>query len=68
MCCLHHRLLPHLLPETIDFGFSHLVHLSIFLPLPPQGTHTVTISLFSQARPYWIEGSGVQMLEWTCYT
>ena len=23
---------------------------------------------YSQARPYWIAGSGVQMLEWTCYT
>lgn len=24
--------------------------------------------LFRQARPYWIAASGVQMLEWTCYT
>lgn len=24
--------------------------------------------LIHQARPYWMEGSGVQMLEWTCYT
>lgn len=24
--------------------------------------------IIHQARPYWMKGSGVKMLEWTCYT
>ena len=51
-----------------DHGLSDLVCLSELASFHRQSVNCVLTVLYRQPRPFWMEGSGIQMQSWTCYT
>lgn len=63
MCWIYLSIFVNILQEVIDSGISDMVCILILCIVDnetPVSVHFV--DYVSQARPYWIEGSGVQMI------